>query len=89
MAELFASGRIVDGIIVMMLVELVVLVIVRKRTRRGLPTPTLLVNLAAGAALLLSLRAALADYRWQIIALWLAIALIAHVLELRLRWTAN
>lgn len=88
MADLFASGRIVDGIVILMLVELVALAAVRKKTQRGLSAPKLFMNLAAGVALLLSLRAALTDHPWQAVALWLFVALIAHVVDLRLRWSA-
>jgi hypothetical protein len=89
MDHLFATGRIVDGVIALMLLELLVLTWVHKKTHRGVPMPALLTNLAAGAALLMSLRAALVDERWQVVALWLIAALIAHVLDLRMRWVAK
>ncbi len=89
MADLFASGRIVDGVVALMFLELMVLTLVRKKTHRGVPMPSLLTNLAAGAALLMSLRAALVDDRWQVVALWLIAALIAHVLDLKMRWVAK
>jgi hypothetical protein len=86
MADLFATGRIVDAVVVLMLLELIILTWVRKKTHGGVPMPALLTNLAAGAALLMSLRAALVDDRWQVVALWLIAALIAHVLDLKMRW---
>ncbi len=89
MAEAFATGRVVDAILALMLIELIVLIIVRKKTRRGLPTGMLIVSLAAGAALLLALRAALAGYPWHSVALWLIVALAAHVLDLKLRWPSR
>ena len=89
MAELFASGRIVDGIVVLMLVEYAMLLSLRKKFGRGLSAAALLTNLAAGAALLLSLRACLMGAPWQIISLWLMLALLAHVGDLRMRWAAK
>jgi hypothetical protein len=88
-AALFASGRIIDLILLLMLVEIAVLALLRGRTRRGISTPALFINLAAGAALLLALRAALSDHRWPAVAFWLLVALIAHVVDLRLRWAAK
>jgi len=82
----FATGRIVDGILALMVLELIVLIIVRKKTGRGLTTGKLMVSLAAGAALLLALRSALAGLPWHNVALWLIVALAAHVLDLKLRW---
>jgi hypothetical protein len=48
-----------------------------------------MVSLAAGAALLLALRSALAGQAWEGVALWLIVALAAHVLDLKLRWPAR
>ena len=48
-----------------------------------------LVNFGAGAALPLSLRAALRGSEWQRIALWLAVALGFHVWDLWLRRAAR
>jgi len=87
--EAFATGRIVDAILGLMLLELMVLIIVRKKTGRGLSTGQLVVGLAAGAALLLALRAALAGQPWQGVALWLIVALAAHMLDLKLRWPSQ
>jgi len=84
--EAFATGRIVDVILALMALELIVLIIVRKKTTRGLTTAQLTVSLAAGAALLLALRAALTGRPWQSVALWLIVALAAHALDLKLRW---
>jgi hypothetical protein len=88
-ADAFATGRIVEVILALMLLELIVLIIVRKKTGRGLTTGKLTVSLAAGAALLLALRAALAGRPWQGVALWLIVALAAHVLDLKLRWPSR
>jgi hypothetical protein len=88
-AELFANGRIVDCIVAMMLLELVGLLLLKRRRIRSAFATASIVNLCAGAALLLSLRAALAGYGWHVVACWLVVALFAHLLDLKVRWSAK
>lgn len=82
----FASGRIVDAILAFMVVEAVLLIAWRARTGRGIAAADLLANLAAGATLLLALRAALAGAAWSWVAAALMAALVAHVADLSRRW---
>ena len=86
MGEFFATGRVVDCILLLMLTELVVLSVTRRRSGRGLSTVQALVSLSAGAALLLALRSALLGSPWPWIALWLVVALAAHLFDIRSRW---
>ena len=86
MAELVASGRIVDLIIGLMVVEGLVLAIHHRRTGRGIGAVELAVSLLAGAFLLLSLRAALTGAAWPTIAMWLTGALVAHLADVARRW---
>jgi hypothetical protein len=88
-ADAFATGRIVDAIVALMVLELIVLIIVRNSTGRGLATGTLIASLGAGAALMLALRAALVGHPWQSVALWLIVAGGAHLLDLKLRWPSR
>lgn len=85
-APLFVSGRIVDGILVLVAIEALVLLGVRARWGRGPAPMALLSNLASGAALMLALRAALTGAAWTGIAAWLIVALGAHLAELVLRF---
>jgi threonine/homoserine/homoserine lactone efflux protein len=86
MADLFASGRIIDIILIMVLVEIALLALARRLTK-GVPRlARLLPNLAAGFLLLLSVRAAMTDAPWPLIALPLGLALLAHIIDLRGRW---
>ena len=86
MAELFASGRIVDLIVALVVLEALLLLALRARSGRG-PTPgALLSNLAAGAALMLAVRAALTGAAWPAIAAWLLAALVAHLAEMAIRF---
>ena len=86
MTGLFESGRIVDLLMVLMTLEAALLWAYRRRTGRGVPLLGLLANLAAGAGLLMALRAALTHAGWEMTILWLLVALAAHVADLASRW---
>jgi hypothetical protein len=88
-AELFATGRVVDLILVLMAAEGALLMVLRARTGRGLAPADLALNLLAGACLLLALRAALVGAGWGWVALGLAAALPAHLIDLRRRLAAS
>jgi hypothetical protein len=85
--SLVASGRIVDLILGLMVLEALALLAWHAAKGRGIAPLDLLVNLLAGAALLLALRAALTGAHWRTIAGILAIAGVLHVLDLARRWT--
>lgn len=82
MADLFASGRIVDLILVLLVLEGLALVAWQRWTGRGPQPGGLIANLLAGAMLLLALRGALTGAAWPWIALPLALALPAHFADL-------
>ena len=82
MAELFDNGRIIDLILLLILVECVLLGVWR---RRELLLSELLPNIVSGAALMLAVRLALVDARWEWISLSLLAALCAHLCDLGLR----
>jgi hypothetical protein len=83
---LFASGLAVDLVLGLVALEALLLALYRRRSGRGVPVPELLAFLAAGACLLLALRAALVGASWEWIAAPLAGALVAHITDLGLRW---
>jgi hypothetical protein len=87
--ELFASGKIVLLIFAFMGVELIVLILVRKKVLGMISPLALVASLSAGAALLLALREALRAAPWQRVALWMIIALGCHLWDLRLRLAAR
>lgn len=78
----FASGRIVDALLVLVLLEAILFL----RAGRG---RLLLPNLAAGACLLLALRAALTGAPVALLGLWLALAGLAHGVDVVGRWRAG
>jgi hypothetical protein len=84
--QLLASGRAVDLILALMAVEAIALLVLWRRRGRGVPPAQLIANLAAGASLLLALRAALTGAHWAWLGVWLTTALIAHLADLGLRW---
>jgi hypothetical protein len=86
MAELFASGRIVDLILGLMALEAVVLLAYRSKTGKGVAPVDLLVNLASGVFLFLALRAALTGAPWTTVSLWLVPGLLSHLVDLARRW---
>ena len=86
MTAFFASGRIVDLILVLVVIEAIILLIFRSMTGRGIPAVGLLINLLAGTFLLMALRSALTEMPWALTAAWLSAALVAHVADMALRW---
>ncbi len=85
MGELFASGRIVDLVLLMVALEVAALPWLLKRTGSAARLSDLIPNIAAGAALLLALRLSLADAAWQWIGAAMFAALLAHLYDLTRR----
>jgi MFS superfamily sulfate permease-like transporter len=77
--SLFQSGNIALVIIAVMLVEVILL------QRYIKLFPGMLAGLAAGACLVLALRAALLQQSWTIVAIFLALSFVFHILEI-LQW---
>ncbi|MGZ8260907.1 MAG: hypothetical protein ACXWUL_10205 [Caldimonas sp.] len=86
MAEAFASGRIVDAILALVIVEAALLLILRRRLGHGPSFVAIVGNLGAGLFLLLALRAALVGSEWPWMAASLALALLAHLIDIAQRW---
>ena len=86
MSELFASGRIVDLILLIVAIEAIALIVYWRATGRGIAPRDLLPNLIAGALLLLALRLTLADAGWMAICVCLAAAGVANIVDIMRRW---
>jgi len=82
MEDLISSGRVVDLILAVIVLEALFLSGLAVRLRWRLPIFGILMNLAAGAALLLALRSVLTDGGWPMTAGWLAAAFLAHLADL-------
>lgn len=86
MSALVESGRIAELILLLVVIEALAFTLLGQRVR-GLGLRELVGTLAAGAALLLALRAALRDEPWTAVASWLALAGVAHAADLLRRWS--
>lgn len=88
MEQLFASGSIIDLILVIFAVEAAIVLVTLRRSGvlpSGRGVGGLLANIAAGACLLLAVRAALTDSAWQWVALWIGLSLPFHLVDLAMR----
>lgn len=86
--NLFATGRIVQYILALLVVEAVVLIGAARVAGKSIRPLDLILSLLAGAGLLLALRGALIGDSWPKIAPWMVMALCAHLLDVIRRWTA-
>lgn len=82
----FGSGRIIDFILCMIVVELFVLGTYWHRTKRGVEPKSLIAMLGAGACLMMTIKAVLAQAGVEQIAFWLAGSLVFHLADLCCRW---
>lgn len=82
MEGLFASGRIIDLILLLVAVEVAALPWLLKRLDNATRVQDLLPNILAGAALLIAVRLSLADSAWEWIGAALFAALLAHLWDL-------
>jgi hypothetical protein len=86
MKELFASGHIIDFILILVVLEAVGILILRFIKGSGPAPIPFIINLVAGASLMLALRNALVGAPWTWIAPCLIVALGAHLGDLLWRW---
>jgi hypothetical protein len=86
MAELFASGRLVELILALVAIEVALLLILWRSKGRGVSPGDLLPNLCAGAFLLLALRLSLGGAGWKLCCGSLAAAGASHLIDLNRRW---
>jgi len=80
--HLFASGRVVDLVLLIIAAEFVALTWRSDPARRAAAMLDLVFRLAPGACLLLALRAALTGQSWIWVATWLTASLPLHVGDL-------
>lgn len=82
MQQLFASGHVIDLILLLMLAEAALLL---KLRLPGLGSRQILALLLPGAFLMLAVRAALTSAHWTTIAACLLAALVAHLGDVWIR----
>jgi len=86
LAAAVASGRVLDAILVIMVLEGVGLAAYHRATGRGVRPGTLVWTLLAGMALLLAMRLGMAGAWWGWVGLALALAGLLHLADLRRVW---
>lgn len=89
MQALIESGRIVDIVLAVLVLEVVLLAYWHRRTGRGIAALPAVLNAGAGGSLAMALRAALTDGGWQWITVWLLSALVFHTADLLRRWSGE
>lgn len=86
MSQFFASGLAVDLVLALMVGEALILTCLHRYAGRG-PAPSVwLANLLSGFCLVLGVQAVIAGAAWPLLALALAGSLVAHLVDLKLRW---
>ena len=89
MGWLFEDGLVAPLLLGFVLAEAALLLLLHRRSGRGLPPDDVVALLAPGACLMLALWAAMAGAWWGWIGLALGAALVAHLVDLRRRWSGR
>ena len=82
MDALVSSGRIVDLVLILVVLEAAGLLAYRAVTGRGLAPIGIALMLLPGVCLLLALRAALMGERPAMVLAWLTLALVVHLADM-------
>jgi hypothetical protein len=82
----FASGRVIDLVVGLTLLEAVGLFVFRRVTGRGPRVSVVGLNLASGLCLMVAVRAALTGAWFGVVAVWMLAALVLHLADLRRVW---
>jgi hypothetical protein len=83
---LIRAGLLVDVALAFMALELLLVIIVHRRTGRGPQPLDICASLVAGGALLVALQFALRGQPWPGVAVCLLVSLGGHVWDLWRRW---
>lgn len=86
MAELFASGTLVDGILLLVVAEVIALMLLWRWRRQGIAPADLIPNVLAGGFLLLTVRLVVGGAGWMACSASLAAAGVAHLVDIKHRW---
>lgn len=89
MGWLFRDGLVAPLLLGFVLAEAALLYALHRRSGRGLPPAGIFALLAPGACLMLALWAAMAGVWWGWTGLALTAALLAHLADLRRRWSGR
>ena len=89
MEQLLLSGRLIDLILLLIAAEAVGIFLLHRLDRRRPGPRDLYPNLASGAALMYAVKLALQGAAWYALAACLALAFLAHLTDLSLRYGAS
>jgi hypothetical protein len=89
MTGLFSSGRLIDIVMVITLLEGAFLLTLHRTTGLGVAPRDFVLNMASGLCLMLALRLALSGAGWQVSALCLMAAGGLHAVDIYKRWDAT
>ena len=81
-----SGTAIVDAALAVTAIEVIAVLVHRRRTGRGIDARAALANVGAGLFLMLAVRAALTDAAWPWLAACFTLAGVAHVADLSMRW---
>lgn len=86
--QFFTGTRLIDIVIAVSLIEWLLLAHWHRRTGAGIAPGALLWMLLPGLCLMLTVRGVMLDLPWYLMAMLLAAAGLAHIADLRRRWTS-
>jgi hypothetical protein len=89
MEQLLLSGRLIDLILLLIAAEAVGIFLLHRLDSRRPGPRDLYPNLASGAALMYAVKLALQGAAWYALAACLALAFLAHLTDLSLRYGAS
>jgi hypothetical protein len=89
MSEIFSSGRLIDIVILITLLEGAFLLTLHRKTGRGVAPQDFVLNMASGLCLMLALKLVLSGAGWQVTALCLMAAGTLHGMDKYKRWNAT
>jgi hypothetical protein len=84
--RMILTGFIADVALVVLIVEVAVQLLIKRRLGRGPSASAIIANAGAGIGLLLAMRAGITGAAATTVMVFLALALVAHLAETALRW---
>jgi hypothetical protein len=89
MVNLIGNGTIFEWIAVLMMIEAFALLVWLKLKMPHIDAIAILLNLSAGLGLLVSTIGVFRQWSWPLVAVFLCVSLICHMLDLWKRWGAS
>ncbi len=84
--RVWSDGRLLDVVLLFVLLEVLLVAFVRRRSGRGPALIPFVFNLLSGVFLMMALREALGSSSIEMILAWLGASLVCHLVDLYARW---